>query len=221
MISHVRNIAALLLSSYLVACSTQAANPVETNPKADINALVTNSLVYAQRGSLDKTQRTINKVLTIDPNSVDANNIAGLIYGKANQPGLTVGHFEKALSGTRNDASTLNNYGNFLCDHGDTKDAEKKFLQAAAYFKTALDYKDNNSIALFHLAQINLAKKRSIPTLGRLHAYSQFSKHTPKTLRLGIEIRHLLRDKEVAYLNLLQNEFPTSEEFQRATATMQ
>ena len=252
MITSLRNVAGILLLAILTACATQTTAPDNIKSAPDINVLVTNSLVHAQRGSLAQAQQSINQALEIDPNNVDANNIAGLIYGKSNQPELAVKHFEKALSQARNDASTLNNYGNFLCDYGNTKDAEEKFLragthasntnpeiaytnaglcamrvpdldQAAAYFKTALDFKENNSVALFQLANINFAKQRGIPALERLHAYSQFASHTPQTLKLGIEIGRLMRDKqvEVGYFNLLQNEYPTSEEYQWAIATMQ
>ncbi len=252
MINQLRIFSALLLACYLTACATQPSEPIDTTPAPDINALVTNSLVYAQRGSLAQAQQSINQALALDPDSVDANNIAGLIYGKSQQPELAIKHFEKALSQARNDASTLNNYGSFLCDHGNTQKAEEKFLragthasnpnpeiaytnaglcalrvpdldQAENYFKTALDFKENNSVALFQLAQINLSKGRGIPALERLHAYSQFASHSPQTLKLGIEIGRLIRDKEVevSYFNLLQNEYPTSEEYQWAIATIE
>ena len=241
----------LLLAGYLSACATQPTEPQDAKTTPDVNALVTNSLVYAQRGALVQAQQTINQALALDPNSVDANNIAGLIYGKSHEAELAVKHFEKALSQARNDASTLNNYGSFLCDYGNTKQAEEKFLragshpsnpnpeiaytnaglcalrapdldQAEIYFKTALDFKENNSVALFQLAQINLSKGRGIPALERLHAYTQHASHTPQTLKLGIEIGRLMRDKEVevSYFNLLQNEYPTSEEYQWAIATI-
>ena len=239
------------MACYLTACATEPSKPKDTSPAPDINALVTNSLVYAQRGALAQAKRTINQALILDPNSVDANNIAGLIYGKSQQAELAIKYFERALSQARNDASTLNNYGNFLCDYGNTQQAEEKFLragthasnpnpeiaytnaglcalrvpdidQAENYFKTALDFKENNSVALYQLAQINFTKGRAIPALERLHAYSQFASHTPQTLKLGIEIGRLMRDKEVeiSYFNLLQNEYPTSEEYQWAVATI-
>tara|TARA_R110002049_G_scaffold15822_2_gene64141 strand:+ start:4127 stop:4885 length:759 start_codon:yes stop_codon:yes gene_type:complete len=250
-INQLRIFFALLLACYLAGCSSQPSTPKDTTSPPDINVLVTNSLVYAQRGALAKAQQTINQALVLDPNSVDANNIAGLIYGKSQQPALAVKHFEKALSQARNDASTLNNYGSFLCDHGNMKEAEEKFLragthssnpnpeiaytnaglcalrvpdldQAENYFKTALDFKRNNSVALFQLAKINLSKGRGIPALERLHAYSQIASHSPQTLKLGIEIGRLMKDKEVevSYFNLLQNEHPSSEEYQWAIATM-
>ncbi len=241
-----------IFTCFLSSCSPQPTKASTTETKPDVNALVTASLVQAQQGKFSQAQATIQSALAIDANHVDANNIAGLIYGKTNQAELAVQSFEKALSLAPNDASTLNNYGSFLCDYGKIKDAERKFLkagnhpsnpnpeiaytnaglcalrqpdlnQAFDYFKTALDYKENNSVALYQLAKINLAKQRGIPALERLHAYSQFAAHTPQTLKLGIEIGRLMQDKqvEVGYFNLLQNEFPASEEYQWATATMQ
>ena len=81
---------------------------------------------------------------------------------------------------------------------------------------------ENNSIALFQLAQINFAKKRGLPALERLRSYAQYAQHTPQTLKLGIEISRLLKDKqsEVNYFNLLQANFPSSDEYQWAAATI-
>lgn len=241
----------LVLSWTLLSCATQEQKPNHQNSNVDINTHVANSLAYAQRGSLDLAFNTIAQALQLDPENVDANNVAGLIYGLNNQPNLAITYFEKALAKSPNDASTLNNYGNFLCNNGQTLEAEKHFLkaathvknpspeiaytnaglcmlrvpnnaQAANYFKTALDYKANNPIALFQLASINFAEQRGIPALERLHAYAQFSQHTPQTLKLGIQVGRLINDKEVeiSYFNLLQSKFPSSDEFQWAAATM-
>lgn len=249
--THLRPSTFLLLVCFLSACATQQTKTSVTDSTPDVSALVKTSLLQIQSANFSQAQSTIQAALNLEPNNVDANNIAGLIYGKSNQAELAVQHFEKALSIAPHDSSTLNNYGSFLCDYGNIENAEKKFLkagthpsnpnpeiaytnaglcalrvpdldQAEDYFKTALDFKERNSVALFQLANINLAKGRGIPALERLHAYSQYASHTPQTLKLGIEIGRLMRDKEVevSYFNLLQNEFPTSEEYQWAVATM-
>lgn len=241
----------LLLAGMISACTTHPTNQESTPAQPEINTLVTSSLLQAQQNKMSRAKITIQRALSLDANHVDANNIAGFIYGKSNQAELAVQYFEKALSIAPNDASTLNNYGSFLCDYGNLQEAEKKFLkagthasnpnpeiaytnaglcalrvpdldQAADYFKTALDFKQQNAVALYQLARINLTKQRAIPALERLHAYSQFAAHTPQTLKLGIEIGRLMKDKEVevGYFNLLQNEYPTSDEYQWAVATM-
>ncbi len=246
-----RPIIACLFACFLSACAPQQTTTKNNESSPDINALVKTSLLQIQAANFSQAQATIQRALALDPNNVDANNIAGLIFGKSNQPELAVQLFEKALSIAPHDASTLNNYGSFLCDNGRIEQAEKKFLKAGShpsnpnpeiaytnaglcalrtpdldqaedYFKTALDFKQQNSVALFQLANINLAKGRGIPALERLHAYSQIASHTPQTLKLGIEIGRLMRDKEVevSYFNLLQNEYPSSEEFQWAVTTI-
>ena len=245
------HLTSLFLLCFIFACTSTGDKSESKEQKADINALVNNSLVYAQNGQLNLAKGTIIKALEIDVNNVDANNIAGLIYGNVGQNRLATEYFEKALRLAPNDVSTLNNYGNFLCNSGDKNQAEQKFLRAATnpknpnpeiaytnaglcmlrvpdipsaedYFKTALDFQPNNSIALYQLAQIYFAQGRARLALENLQTYATFAKHTPKTLKLGIEIGRLIRDKEteVSYFNLLQNEFPASQEYQWAVATM-
>ena len=240
-----------ILCGVLVACSSQVEKPVNEDPSKQINALVSNSLAYALRGSLTLAEKNILQALAIDADNVDANNVAGLVYAKSNRPELATQHFQKALAKSPNDSSTLNNYGNFLCDLGKLNQAEQVFLraakhssnrnpeiaytnaglcalrvpnqdQAAQHFTTALDFNENNSIALFQLAQINFANKRGVPALERLRSYAKYAQHTPQTLKLGIEIGRLLKDKqtEVNYFNLLQANFPSSEEYQWAVATI-
>ena len=240
-----------LLCCLLTACASQVEKPAVADDPERINTLISNGLTYALRGSLVLAEKNIQQALALDADNVDANNIAGLIYAKSNRPELALQHFNKALAISPNDSSTLNNYGNFLCDSGQLNQAEQVFLRAAkhssnrnpeiaytnaglcamrvpnpdkaaSYFKTALDFNENNSIALFHLAQINFAKKRGVPAMERLRSYAKYAQHTPQTLKLGIEIGRLLKDKqaEVNYFNLLQANFPSSEEYQWAVATI-
>ncbi len=235
----------------MIGCASQPSAPETQEKSQDINTLISSSLAYALRGSLVQAENNIQKALAIDANSVDANNVAGLIYSKANRPALATQYFQKALEIAPNDTSTLNNFGNFLCDMGKLNQAEQIFLRSAThssnanpeiaytnaglcvmripdinkaenYFKTALDFNKSNSIALYQLAQINFTKKRGVPALERLQSYAEYAQHTPQSLKLGIEIARLLRDRqtEVNYFNLLQANFPSSQEFQWAAATI-
>lgn len=240
-----------ILCSITIACSSQVKQSTTENRPEQINSLISSSLAHALRGSLVLAEKNIQQALAIDADSVDANNIAGLIYAKSNRPELANQHFRKALSKSPNDSSTLNNYGNFLCNSGSLNQAEQIFMraathsgnsnpeiaytnaglcamripnqdQAAKYFKTALDFNENNSIALYQLAIINFSRKNGVPALERLRSYAKYAQHTPQTLKLGIEIGRLLKNKEteVNYFNLLQANFPSSEEYQWAVATL-
>lgn len=238
-------LACLLL--LITACSSQPPQPPaqQTNQQkqGQINVLIADSLALAMRGSLVEAEAMIKAALAMDSENVDANNVAGLIYATSNRPGSATEHYQKALSHAPNDASTLNNYGNFLCNAGSMNQAEQLFLRAATnasnpnpeiaytnaalcslripdqakaatYFKTALDFKAENSIAYFHLAQINLNNHLGQPALERLQAYAKYTAHTPQSLKLGIEIGRLLNDKRVenSYLQLLEQQFPNSPE---------
>ena len=233
---------------FFSACASQpqrsdSSTAAEQNPP-QINALISDSLSLAMRGSLTEAETMIRAAIAIDSKNVDANNVAGLIYATTNKPSLAASHYQKALEYAPNDASTLNNYGNFLCDTGRMNQAEQLFLRAgtnasnpnpeiaytnaglcsmripdqdkaATYFKTALDFKTENSIAYFHLAQINFNKKLGQPALQRLQAYAQYTTHTPQSLKLGIQIGRLLNDRQVenSYFQLLEQQFPNSAEY--------
>lgn len=235
---------------FLLSGCASTQSPVNDNKEiADINTLVNNSMSLALRGATPQAESMIQQALKIDSEHVNANNIAGLIYAYSNQPRLATQYFQKALSLAPNDASTLNNYGNFLCESGDAQQAEQVFLRAATnpknanpeiaytnaglcsvrtldsekaanFFVTALDFREDNPIAYFHLAQINLDKNLATPALERLRSYDRYAEHTPQSLKLGIEIARLLENSKIEndYLILLHANFPTSEEYIWATS---
>lgn len=223
--------------------STQTPDDNATNA-SDINTLINESMTHALRGDTAQAEINIREALNINSENVNANNIAGLVYSYANKPHLATAHFKKALAVAPNDASTLNNYGNFLCDTSKFTQAEQVFLRAATnpnntnpeiaytnaglcsiraldqdkaanYFVTAIGFREENAVAYFHLAQINLNKGLGKPALERIQSYARFAKHTPQSLKLGIEIGRLLEDSEIEndYLIKLQTDFPSSEEY--------
>lgn len=245
-----RHYALILFVVYLLSGCASTQSPVDdTKDTIDINTLVSNSMTLALNGSITKAEAMIKEALQLNPNHVNANNIAGLVYAYSDRPRLATIHFQKALSLTPNDPSTLNNYGNFLCDTGNIEQAEQVFLRAATnptnanpeiaytnaglcnlhalnhekaanYFVTALDFREENAVAYFHLAQINLNKNLGAPALERIQSYARFAKHTPQSLKLGIEIARLVKNSEIEndYLIQLQTNFSSSDEYAWAIA---
>lgn len=243
-----------MLLSYIIlllsGCASMQSQKDLANASPDINTLVSDSMAMVVRGETPQAEETINQALSINPEHVNANNVAGLVYTYANKPHLARFHFKKALTLAPTDASTLNNYGNFLCDSRKYKQAEQVFLraasnpnntqpeiaytnaglcnvradnleQAASYFVTALGFREENAVAYFHLAKINLTKGLGKPALERIQSYEQYAKHTPQSLKLGIEISRLLKNSKLEndYLIRLQTHFPSSEEYTWATSS--
>lgn len=233
----------------LSGCATTQSPENNTNNATAINTLVNESMTLALRGETAQAETIILQALDTDSENVNANNIAGLIYSYSNKPHLATAHFKRALSVAPNDASTLNNYGNFLCDTSKFTQAEQVFLRAATnpnntnpeiaytnaglcniraldldkaanYFVTAIGFREENAVAYFHLAKINLDKGLGTPALERIQSYARFAKHTPQSLKLGIEIGRLLKDSEIEndYLIRLQTNFPSSEEYSWAVS---
>ena len=215
---HLKYSLILLLLGYLVACNSQTTRP--DADEEDINALVANSLVYAQRGALPLARNMIEKALVNHPRHVAANNIAGLIYGQMGEQDLAIDHFNIALDSDPNDASTLVNFANFLCTTGDKASAIDLFIRsannknnanreiaytnaglcamripdranAAEYFIRALSIQADNHIALYQLAKINFIYGLGEQAHDYLNQYAQTNSHTPETLKLGIQISRL------------------------------
>ena len=135
------------------------------------------------------------------------------------------------------------NYGQMLCRHGQFEQAEQRFLQALkntlygtpevaysnagvcsktaghperaeGYFRAALKRNPRQPTALVHMAQISFEASRHLSARAYLQRYLETSRHTSKTLWLGIRIERVLGDKNAAssYAMLLRSQYPDSTE---------
>ena len=152
-------------------------------------------------------------------------------------------NFQQAIKLNSNSSITLNNYGQFLCSQGKVDDADKYFLasaenplyetpeipytnigtcaymhdqpdKASEYFRKALTLNPAIPAALIQMAEIEYNEGNYEPAHDYLERYLKYSKHTPKSLWLGIRIEQQLGDKNKVsgYALLLRNQYPDTEE---------
>ena len=122
------------------------------------------------------------------------------------------------------DASTLNNYGQFLCQEARYDEAEEIFLKAAqnplystpeialsnagtcamaqskldiaeTHFRNALEKNPRVAVALIQMSQISYENANYLSARAYLQRYLEISPHTAKSLWLGIRIERELGDK--------------------------
>ena len=110
-----------LLILSLTSCTT--ATKTAQYESEEINTLILKSVHHTQLSQFDLARLNIEKALNIDNQDLEANNIAGLLYGKIKENALAIHHFSIALSVSKDDPSTLNNYANYLCDSGNKAQA--------------------------------------------------------------------------------------------------
>lgn len=213
----------------------------DTNEAASANLNL--GIEYLKQGKYEAALEKLEKARAADPGHPATYNVLGLLYQQINDPKKAEQHFKKALSLYSNDSSTLNNYGSFLCQQNRLEEAETTFLKAAAnplyqspeiaitnaglclynnqkkdkakeYFQQALQINPQVSPALIKMCELALDDFNYLSARAYLQRYQQVSRHTARSLWLGIQIERELGDKDAvsSYALLLKNSFPDSDE---------
>jgi type IV pilus assembly protein PilF len=239
----------LLLISLLSACnpaidpsSNDNIRPSQgTNEAAAANLNL--GIAYLKQGKYEAALEKLERAREADPNHPATYNVLGLLYQQINDPKKAEQYFKKALSLYSNDSSTLNNYGNFLCQQNRIEEAEATFLKAAnnplyqtpeiaitnaglclynnqkkdkakEYFQQALQMNPRMPQALIKMCELAIDDFNYLSARAYLQRYQQVSRHTARSLWLGIQIERELGDKDAvsSYALLLKNSFPDSDE---------
>ena len=198
---------------------------------------------YLRQGKYEDALEKLERAREADPAHPTTYNVLGLLYQQINDPKKAEQYFKKALSLNSNDSSTLNNYGSFLCHQDRLEEAEKTFLKAAAnplyqtpeiaitnaglclynnqkkdrakeYFQQALQMNPQVPQALIKMSELAIDDFNYLSARAYLQRYQQVSRHTARSLWLGIQIERELGDKDAvsSYALLLKNSFPDSNE---------
>ena len=200
-------------------------------------------IAYMQQGKYQLALDKLNRAQIAKPDFAPTYNVLGLLYQRVGETEKAETHFKHSLKLDPDDSGTLNNYGLFLCQNGRYEEADKVFIQSAAnplyatpeiaisnagtcalnngqpdvaedYFNQALTRNPAIGPALIQMAEISYTRSDYISARDYLHRYLSNSKHTPKTLWLGIRIERELGDKNAlaSYELLLRNKFSDSAE---------
>ena len=201
------------------------------------------AIAYMKQGAYEKALEKLNRAKEADPGYSPTYNVFGLLYQQLGDFKQAEENFKRAISLNSNDSSTLNNYGRFLCQQQRDKEAEETFLKAAnnplystpeiaitnaglcafnndrkddaeKYFRQALKMNPKMAPALIMMCEISYDQNNALSARGYLQRYQQLSRHTAKSLWLGIQIEQELGNKDAvsSYALLLRNNFPDSDE---------
>ena len=216
-----------VLATLLTACApVETRSPTEREPTpAQINLQL--ALEYYDNNRLRLALDKVNDSLTQNPQLGSAHNVAALIYERLGQADLAQRHYSRALELRPNDPSARNNYGKFLCMHGQLRQAEANFLaaadnpnntspdvayanaglcalripdleRAAQYFTAALNANPTMPTALYQVARIGYEKGRFPEARRDLRHYLQIARHTPETLWLSVLVERALGNEGIA-----------------------
>ena len=198
---------------------------------------------YMNQGNYEQALDKLERARRIDPGYHQTYNMLGLLYQQLGENDLAESSFRRAMSLNGNDPATLNNYGQFLYTRKEYKKAEELFLKAAAhplyetpevayfnagrcamtgndkvkaedYFRRALDKNPTMPESLLMMADLSLQKENYLSGRAYIQRYTEVTKHTPRSLWLGIQIEQGLNNQNAvsSYALLLRNNFPDSRE---------
>lgn len=242
----------LLLSNLLVsACTPMGAASVvgstlsrtieiEQNKKqrepANRRIAITNVNVgvgYMRQGSYERALTKFNRAKEADPDYPLTYNMLGVLYQMLDQPEPAEENFKHSIKLSPDDASALNNYGQFLCKQDREDEAETLFLEAAAnpfyqtpelayanagscaqlhgntekardYFQKSLSENPNMPVALSNMSEIHFDESDFVQAREYMNRYLKVASHNPKTLWLAIRIERQFGDLDkIASYSLL------------------
>lgn len=198
---------------------------------------------YIRQGNYDKALDRLTRARDAEPGYIPIYNALGVAYQNLGEARNAEESFKRALKLNAKDPDILNNYGQFLCKADRGAEADKYFMQAASdplyqtpeipftnagicalmndeqekaaeYFSKALSLNPGVSAALLQMSEISYDNGNYPAAQDYLNRYLEVTRHTSKSLWLGIRIEHELGDKDAvsSYALLLRNDFPKTEE---------
>jgi len=213
-----------LLALMTVACSSDVSIVKSENP-ADVHLQL--GVRYLSLNKLDIAKENLLKALDLEPGNVAAHNALGFLYEKLNEADDAREEYAKALDLAPNDLGVQNNYGRFLCEHGEFEKGmvllepvsinplnDRQWLaltnagrcqlsmgqkqQAEAYFRQALQLNQAYAPALLEMQKLSFEKADYWSAKGFLQRYLSVSEHTPQTLWIAIQTERAQGNNELA-----------------------
>ena len=216
------------LCSGLNGCNQTTGSSDSTRPSAGTNDVAQTNLnlgiAYLRTGEFEKSLEKLQKARAADKYYPPIYNALGVLYQQLGNKVKAEEYYLHALGLNGSDSSTLNNYGQFLCQESRFDEAEITFLKAAnnplyatpeiafsnagtcamkqgeldtaeTYFRDALKKNPKVAIALLQMAEISYTTSNYLSARGYLQRYLEISSHTAKSLWIGIQVENELGDK--------------------------
>ncbi|MGH8579282.1 MAG: type IV pilus biogenesis/stability protein PilW [Gammaproteobacteria bacterium] len=227
-----------VLVMILASCSKAVVRDSDHTPAqlADVNMKL--GVAYMEEGRYDVALNKLQKAVDADANFAAAHSMLGVLYNRMGRLDAAEEHYRRSVALDPQDSLVLNNYGQFLCQKGETAEEIRMFLQALenpayaspeaaytnagtcsllakdpkqaeTYFRKALRVNPGVAVALYQMADLSLKKKDILR-----HGAICSAPHDAQSLWLGVRIERELgnQDAEASYALSLRSKFPDAQE---------
>ena len=196
----------------------EAPLPVRANLRAELAA------GYYERGQMDVSLQELAEAVKLDPTNPKIYNVYGLVYATLGQDADAAANFRKALELAPTDSEFRQNWGWYLCTHGQARASIPEFemaannplykspeialinagrcagslgenKQAEVFFKRALSISPNNPQAALSLSQLAFKDGRLPEARALMKPVMQQTNPSPEALALGACIERKMGDR--------------------------
>jgi type IV pilus assembly protein PilF len=221
------SVTATLLALALSACGTNPAGSDSQRNKRIADANVQLGVAYMRDGDYDTAMKKLQRALEAEPDSATANGTIAVLYETIGENALAEKHFKTALRTSPDDPQTHNNYGQYLCRHGQYGPAIEQFKRAAAdplypgiaatltnagicaghipddkqaeeYLRKALEHDPNFAYALLQMAALMHKQDNNLAARAYIQRYDGVSAPSAEGLWLGFQIENSMGDSSAA-----------------------
>lgn len=182
---------------------------------------------YMDLGMLDIAKEKLELAESLDSSNPETQNALAVFYERIKDFEQADDHYKSALNKDPENIGTKNNYGRFLCEHGDHAKGvallresldspmnnrswlaltnlgvcmlrQNDIERAEGYFRQALLLNAGYATALQEMQKISYNKQQFMSARAFLERYLAVAKHTPETLWIAVQTERSLGNSQGA-----------------------
>jgi len=223
----VQQVLIFILLLTLVGCTgtPKFQSTVGVDSPAQINANL--GRTYMEHGNFEVAEAKLLRALEQDPKLGAAHHYIAELYRRSERGDLAKDHYQRAMKYEPKDMFLQNNYGVFLCERGEYKEAVEIFVKVAnsrdynrpddayanaglcalgipdeemgeAYLRRSLVLNKRQPKVLYNLSKLNYEHKQYLTARAFIERYTGIAPHSSQTLLLAAKIELQMGDRQAA-----------------------